>query len=393
MMRTNLRKTDWCTRLGRDSDEGIPENETVRLWILPQGCRCSVENIDGVSAIRNGHHLAVNTVLGNLMLEAGLDGNFILFSTKVVPQNTSRWLTYWLSQQEDVDGNMNSIHITTFGKHAKKTLPFQVSVVSPIEVNARDVMRVLTEKSLDSSISMFMVERNNGETYELEPSRKTHAHIIACTEYGYVVRSNRNEIFRVPRVSNRVMKLLMYHNVTPNDLVGQEVVIEYTMHTEGKRLCPYKCPVIYRVQSLEDIGNTEEALASSYEKQYPFQNVQTARRGSLTPTRCKRSKIINQGNVIISYEEDSDTELFRLIKGAVNGRYAVSMSIGNGAELWTFTSDFSVDSLSPRAFINCTSSLIFEASGYTLDELGLYYFDNGIHYIGERIQNPLQPVS
>lgn len=393
MIRTNLRKTDWCTRLASSSDESIPENEIVKLWILPQGCRCSVESIDGVSAIRNGHHLAVNTALGNIMLDAGLDGPFILFSTKVVPQNTSRWLTYWLSQQEDVEGNMNSIHITTFGKHSKKTLPFQVSVVSPIEVHARDVMRVLTEKSLDNSISMFMVERKNGETYELEPSRKTQATIIACTPYGYVVRSIRNEIFRVPRVSNRVMKLLMYHNVTPNDLVGQDVVVEYTMHTEGKRLCPYKCPVIYRVQTLEDMGSTEEALASSYEKQYPFQNVQPARRGSLTPTRCKRSKIINQENVIISYEEDSDTELFRLIKGEVDGRYAVSMSIGNGAELWTFTSDFSVDSLSPRAFINCTGSLIFEATGYTLDELGLYYFDNGIHYIGERIQNPLQAVS
>lgn len=385
MIQSNLRKTDWCTRLARDNDESIPTNEEVKLWVLPQGCRCRVELIDGVSTIRNGHHLAVNTELGNLLLAAGIVGDFILFSTKVVPQNTSRWLTYWLSQHEDVDGNMNSIHISTFGQRPTKALPFQVSTISPILTQAKDVIRTLTEKSSDASISLFLVKRNNGEQYELEPSRKTSVKIIAWSEYGYIVRSSRNEIFRVPRVSNRVMKLLMHHRVQPIDLVGQDVVVEYTMYTEGKRLCPYKCPVIYRVQSLEDMGGVEEALSATYEKQFPFNSVQTLRRGSLTPTRCKRSTIVYQENVIIGVEEDTDTELFRFIRGGCPGRYGAALTVGDGTELWTFSSDFSVDSLSPKAFINCTNDLIFEKTGYTIEDISIHYLKDNVPYLGERL--------
>lgn len=387
MIHTNLRKTDWCNRLARQSsDEAIPQNEQVSLWVLPQGCRCRVEEIDGVSTIRNGHHLAVNTELGNLLLDAGISGDFILFSTKVVPQNTSRWLTYWLSQHEDTEGNMNSIHISTFGQRPKKPLPFQVSIISSIPTQAKDVIRTLTEKSSDTSISLFLVKRKNGENFELEPSRKTTVKIIAWSEYGYIVRSERNEIFRVPRVSNRVMRLLMHHGVQPIDLIGQDVVVEYTMHTEGKRLCPYKCPVVYRVQSLEDMGELEEALASSYEKQFPFHSSQSVKRGSLTPTRCGRATIIYNENLIIGLEEDTDTELFRMVKGAVKGRYVAKMEHGEGVgSLWTFTSDFSVDSLAPRAFINCTGNAIFEASGMSFTDLGLYYNIGDVGHLGDTV--------
>lgn len=386
MIHTNLRKADWCGRLARNNDEQIPQTESVSFWVLPQGCRCHVDSVDGVSTIRNGHHLAVNTELGNLLLEAGITGDFILFTTKVVPQNTARWLTYWLSQGEDSEGNMSSIHISTFGQQPTKQLPFQVSIISPIPVAAKDVIRTLTDKSSDASISMFLVKRKNGECYELEPSRKTPVKIIAWSEYGYIVRSTRNEIFRVPRVSNRVMKLLMHHKVQPIDLVGQDVTVEYTMHTEGKRLCPYKCPVVYRVNSLEEMGEVEEALASTYEKQFPFNSTQTVRRGSLTPTRCSRATVLMHGNTIVGVEDDSDTELFRFIKGGVPGRYAASLSIGGGDELWTFASDFSVDSLSPKAFISCTSELIFNATGYTVNDIGLYYVKQDVGHLGE---NPL----
>lgn len=129
MIRDYLKKSDWSNRIGQE----IPENEPVELWVYPHGCVCTVSRVDGISVIQNGHYTAVNMVLGNLLLDAGIEGEFILYSTESIPQNTSRWLTWWLSQQpKSNDPLLSTIQITTSVLHRPSPYrsKFHLSVLS-----------------------------------------------------------------------------------------------------------------------------------------------------------------------------------------------------------------------------------------------------------------------
>ncbi|ANZ50434.1 hypothetical protein PHOBOS_244 [Erwinia phage vB_EamM_Phobos] len=382
MIRDYLKKSDWSSRIGHI----IPENEPVEMWVYPHGCVCTVSRVDGISVIQNGHYTAVNTVLGNLLLNAGIEGEFILYSTESIPQNTSRWLTWWLSQQPNShDPLLSTIQITTFGAAPTKPLPFQVSSIRPQLMLAKDVIPTMMTKSRDHRVSIFVVKRGNKECYELEPSRRVEAKVLACTDYGFVVQTlPDNSILRVPRISRRVMEALQQHRITAKDLCGQNVTVQYTMKTEGLRLASYKSALLLRANSLDALGEGDETEVVSYEKQYPFIHAPTIKSGSLTPTRCSRTSIRFNDGVMEGYEDGTDTVLFTLRRGCEEGTYAASLRAEHGEELWTFSSDFAIDSLNPKAFVRCVSNTIYQATGYTIDSLGLYYSTPEGAWLGSR---------
>lgn len=382
MIRDYLKKTDWSNRIGNI----IPENEPVELWVYPHGCVCSVMRVDGVSVIKNGHYTAVNTTLGNMLLDAGIEGEFILYSTEAIPQNTSRWLTWWLSNQPGPDDEkISTIQVTTFGIVPKKTLPFQVTVIRPQLMRAIDVTPTVMTKSRDRRVSIFIVKRSNGEAYELEPSRRVEATILSYTDYGYIVRTSPdNAIFRVPRIARRVLDALNRARVTAKDLCGQRVTIQYTMKTDGLRLSSYKSPLLLRAHNLEEINDGEQSDVPSYENQYPFNYAPSVKSGSLTPTRCSRASIRLTENGIEGYEDGTNTVLFTLKPTTEEGLYVAALSKGEGLELWGFESDFAIDSLNPKAFVRCVSDNLFQQTGYTLDTLGLYYSTPEGAWVGDR---------
>lgn len=380
MLKDHLKKTDWSARMGNE----VPENEPVDLWVYPHGCVCNVSRVDGVSMIQNGHYTAVNTVLGKLLLEAGIEGEFILYSTEVIPQNTSRWLTWWLSTQpEDDDPLLSTIQITTFGVVPKKTLPFQVSTIRPQTMRAKDIIPTVIVKSRDTRVSIFVARRRNGEKYELEPTRKVEGQILSYTDYGFVVKTTPdNSIILVPRVSRKLLDNLARRGVTPRDLCGQKVTVQYTMKTEGLRLGSYKSPLLLKAVSLEAVEELDSADIDPYEKELPFVTSASLKSGSLTPTRCGRAAVRMTETGIEGYETGTETVLYRLTPGVQEGRYAAVMSKGAGDELWTFSSDFAVDSLNPRAFVRSVAEAVFENTGYAIDRLGLYYSTPEGAYIG-----------
>ncbi|ANZ49087.1 hypothetical protein BIZ82_gp238 [Erwinia phage vB_EamM_EarlPhillipIV] len=381
MIRDYLKKTDWSNRVGNV----IPENEPVELWVYPHGCVCSVKRVDGISVIQNGHYTAVNTTLGNMLLDAGIEGEFILYSTEAIPQNTSRWLTWWLSNQPGPDDEkLPTIQVTTFGIIPKKTLPFQVTVIRPQLMRATEVTPTVMTKSRDRRVSIFIVKRSNGEAYELEPTRRVDATILSYTDYGFIVRcAADNAIFRVPRIARRVMDALNRARVSAKDLCGQKVTVQYTMKTEGLRLSSYKSPLLLRAHGLDEI-EVDETDVPSYEKQYPFNYAPSVKSGSLTPTRCSRASIRKTENGIEGYEDGTSTILFTLKPTVEFGQYATTMSKGDGMEVWAFESDFAIDSLNPKAFARCVSDAIFQETGYSLDALGLYYSTPEGTWIGDR---------
>ncbi|MCU6405784.1 hypothetical protein KW817_22710, partial [Enterobacter quasiroggenkampii] len=139
--------------------------------------------------LRNGTYDAVNSFLARALAEAGLQGEVLFYTTRVIPQTLSKWLTYWLSSDPDAsDPELSSVTITTLGQYPTKPLPFQVNVVEPLIVKAGDVFDMIKVKSRNQAVSHFIIETAE-HTFRLEPVRKTVGKLLAVMDYGIGCRS------------------------------------------------------------------------------------------------------------------------------------------------------------------------------------------------------------
>lgn len=363
------RKGDWYKRV---TGGGLDHNTSVSMWVLPHGCICKLHRAAGMPILENGAYSTANSILGDMLTAAGIDGTVIIASTEVIPQNTSRWLTWWLSTQPTLDDPLfRTITVTTLGQTPKAPLPFQVNVIEPMTVKVPDVRNTVRAQSRNPAVSLFLLEEND-VTYRLEPERRVDAKVIDCTEYGYVLKTANGHVFLASMVSRRVQGQLEHHKLSSKDLIGATVKVEYTMFTDGNRLCNYKSPIVFRCVALDDLS---AAVIPSYHGPYLFKSSESEKNAILTATRCSRARIYSQDGVIVGRDEDSNLDLFTFRRGADRGMYAAVFENGDGLEAWRFESSFATDVLDPDAFIRCVELNLFSVSGYSIKRLGLRYVD------------------
>ncbi|EJY7993312.1 hypothetical protein OHI49_002210 [Salmonella enterica] len=361
------RKHAWQEKLRTGQ---IHSAQQVKMWVLPHGVICEMVQVGGLPILRNGKYDSMNTVLARLLADAGIMGTVILYSTATIPQNLSRWLTHWLSNDPSEDDPwLRSMTVTTMGQRPTKPLPFQVNVIEPAILEAGEVFEAIKHRSRDFSISQFLIEAND-VTYRLEPVRRMDARIIDCTEFGYVLRTQGNHTFLASMLSRRVQGQLAHYKVSPADLVGTDVKVEYTMFTEGNRLCNFKSPVVYRSKALDALGDQN---VPTYDGPYPFKSQASANRALLTVTRCKRAAITRTDGEIYGKDTESDAKLFSFRRGVKPGLYAATFEKGDDVEFWQFDSDFAVDAIDPEALVSVITDQIFYATGMSLLEIFLMY--------------------
>jgi len=327
-----LRKVDWFDQMRKQE---IKPDEQVKLWIQPHGCLCEIREVAGLPVLVNGEHHVLNSTFARTLFDAGIVGQVIIHTTESIPQNTAKWLTWWLSGDPAMDDEkVRTITVYTFSRRPKTALPFKVEVVEPILLQACNVKSTVGMQSRNYQVSLFVVERTNGKKYSLEPQRYVVCTILACTKYGYVL---------------------------------------FTMYTDGQRLCNYKNPIVHRSSALDDMGALN---TPAYDGPYLFAPSPQPRNAMLTSTRCTRARITLEEEVICGRDAESGAILFTFRKGVEPGVYGAEMGIGGQVEHWRFESPYSVDALDPNGFVRVLEPLIYFATGYSLQRIGLHFADH-----------------
>lgn len=363
------RKVVWRRRY---ATPGYDRNTPSTMWVLPHGCLCTLQRVAGQTIIDNGMYSAANTLLADLLNDAGITGSVIVYSTEVIPQNTSRWLTWWMSTNPTLDDPLlRTITVTSFGQAPTKQLPFQVNVIEPLQLRAHEVLETIRTQSRNPAVSIFILEEENVK-YRMEPERRMEAKVIDCTKYGYVLRTPSNHVFLSPMVSRRVQGQLVHNGLRPEDLIGATVKVEYTMFTDGNRLCNYKSPIVYRCVSLD---NLSDEVIPSYHGPYLFIMNTPEEKALLTATRCGRAKINTKDGIIVGRDDETKLNLFTFRKDPEPGLYAATLERDGVLEEWRFDSDFAIDALDPEAFIRCVDENLYYATGYNVVKIGLRYAD------------------
>lgn len=368
-MRKLLSKSDWNRRF---HSADFNRSTQVTVWTIGHGCLCTVKKVGGMHVLENGSYSAANSLLAKLLAEAGVSGDVIVYTNAVIPQNTSRWLTWWLSTEPTYDDPMlSALTVTTLGQTPTKDLPFQVNVINPAVIRSDMVSSYIASNSKNPSVSQFIVELD-GDAYRMEPTRMIEAKIIDCTERGYVLRTSTNYTFLTNMVSRRVQGQLKAQNLRPEDLIGSTVKVDYTMFTEGKRLCNFKSPIVYRCTDLDNLCTD---TVPPYDGPFLFKRRGYVNSALLTATRCGRSLIQQQGDVIVGCDVESDLQLFRFGRDVEAGCYVATLEKHGVSERWCFESDMAIDALDPEGFIRCVEPNLLSATGYTLKDIRLNYID------------------
>ncbi|ANZ49639.1 hypothetical protein WELLINGTON_288 [Erwinia phage Wellington] len=366
-----LRKVDWFDQMRKQE---IKPEEQVKLWIQPHGCLCEIREVAGLPVLVNGEHHVLNSTFARTLFDAGIVGHVIIHTTESIPQNTAKWLTWWLSGDPAMDDEkVRTITVYTFSRRPKMALPFKVEVVEPILLQASNVKSTVGMQSRNLQVSLFVVERANGKRYSLEPQRYVTCTILACTQHGYVLCSDNNNVFLADKISRHVQAQLQNAKLRTDDLVGTRVKVQFTMYTDGQRLCNYKNPIVHRSSALDDMG----ALSNpAYDGPYLFKPSTQPRSAMLTSTRCTRARITLENEVICGRDAESGAILFTFRKGVEPGVYGAEMGIGGQVEHWRFESPYSVDALDPNGFVRVLEPLIYFATGYSLQRIGLHFADH-----------------
>ncbi|ANZ49356.1 hypothetical protein FDI85_gp009 [Erwinia phage Machina] len=368
-MKKLLRKQDWNHKYhSPEFDKSTP----VVVWKLDHGCLCTLRNVGGMVVIENGTYSAANTLLARLLAEAGITGDITIHTTALIPQNVSRWLTWWLSTEpEEDDPHLRTLTVSTMGQIPTKKLPFQVNVIKPATMAAYEVLDYVRQSSRNPSVSQFLVEHGE-QVYRLEPERRTEAKIVDCTSRGYVLRTQSNHVFLTNMVSRRIQAQLKAKNLRPENLIGATVRVEYTMFTDGNRLCNYKSPIVYRCTDLDTL--CPDAIPP-YDGPFMFISNQPSNNALLTATRCGRARITQNGDSIIGCDGESELQLFRFTRGVEDGCYAATLERQGQSEDWRFESDLATDALDPDAFVRCVENHLYHTTGYRLQGIRLKYVD------------------
>ncbi|QXO09717.1 hypothetical protein pEaSNUABM11_00293 [Erwinia phage pEa_SNUABM_11] len=370
-MPTHYRKVDWFEHLRAQK---IDYEEEVKLWINPHGCLCEIKEIAGVVALVNGEHHAISSPFAQMLFDAGITGPVVIHSTESIPQNTSRWLTWWLSRNPAEDDELiRTVTVYTFSCRPTKSLPFKVETMEPVVMRAGDVRSTVGMQSRNFHISMFVVELANGTKYSLEPQRYVQCQIVACTKYGYVLRSDNNNVFIADKISRHVQAQLQNANLRKDDLVGTRVKVQFTMYTEGNRLCNYKNPIVHRSSALDQLS---APTVPSYDGPYLFEPLPQTNNATLTSTRCSRAAITVVDGVIYGRDVESGVTLFTFRKGVEPGVYGAELGIGGQVEHWRFESPYSVDALDPEGFVHALEPNLYFSTGYSLQRIGLHFADH-----------------
>ena len=375
------RKTDWINGLNTGL---IGRNETVTLWVLPHGALCEVGKHDTVPFLRNGVYNALGAPIAEMLLDSGVEGRIIVCNEKQLPQGMSHWLTWWLSQvpfEEQI--RLWSLKITTFGKQPTKALPFQTETISPMRIESGAALSMISAKSRASSVSQFIIERDNGETYRLEPHRSITAKVLDVTPHGFVLLANQGGVFATHHVHRSVHRELLRNGLKPEDLIGTDVTVHYTMFTQGSRLNNFKSPVVSRANSVGQVDTTEDddwATPVVDTSKPLFQAPAWAQcSGMLTLRHCldAHTTIDNEKTTIMAHDAtDPNRLLFRFVKGAVPGHYVAQMADVDGQlEDWTFEPHATADILNPDRFVEAMERQLYFATGLSIRGLGLCYTD------------------
>lgn len=373
------RKTDWISGV---TSGNIPRGEQVTMWVLPQGAICEVGELEGVATLRNGHYNALGSSIAKLLLDAGVRGTILLSSSAALPQNISQWITWWLSlEEQDQRQHYSSLRVTLFNSVPSKTLPFQVDIITPITLAAYDVNSTVFVKSKSQSVSQFLVARECGEVFRLEPRRTMLAEIVDVTEFGVVVRTGDGFISLVERVHHALLSDCYYRGIRLEDLIGTSVVVHYTMFTSGNRLNNFKSTEI--TKSLSDIAVAVDIVdppagpaKTSSELFKPTSWGKSS--GILTLRRCLSARLVydEEASVITGRDaDDDDRVLFRFTKGARLGQYVATFDANGTAEQWAFEPTLCPDTLNPDSFVENMEERLYFASGLSLRGLGLCYAD------------------
>lgn len=368
-MRKLLSKSDWNKRFHHPEFDRLAP---TTVWTIGHGCLCTVKKIGGMYVLENGSYSAANSLLAKLLAEAGILGDVVVYTNAVIPQNTARWLTWWLSTEPDEDDpTLNALTVTTLGQAPTKDLPFQVNVINPALILAEGVSSFIASNSKNPSVSQFIVELKD-ELYRLEPFRVVEAKVIDCTPRGYVLRTQNNHTFLTNMVSRRLQGQLKSQNLKPEDLIGATVKVDYTMFTDGRRLCNFKSPIVYRCT---DLDNLCSGTIPPYDGPFMFKKNHYTNSALLTATRCGRSRIEQVGDTIVGRDVESDLQLFRFTRDVEPGCFVATLEKQGESERWCFESDMAVDALDPEGFIRCVESNLFHSTGYSLKDIRLNYID------------------
>lgn len=372
------RKREWIASLNAGK---IDRNEKVTLWVLPAGALCELGYIENVPYLRNGVYNGLGVRIAELMLSVGIHGRVIINNENQLPQSVPNWLTWWLSQVDyEKQLTLYGLKLTTFGIKPTGALPFQVETIFPMEVEAGAVLSVISAKSKSPAVSQFLIERKNGDSYRLEPHRTVNARVIDVTEYGFVLRADSGAVFATHQVHHSLRADLQRNNLKPEDLIGTDVTVHYTMFTQGNRLNNYKSAQISRSAALGE-NDDHDGQGFTFDRDTPlFQAPAWAQcTGMLKLQHCTNAVItINEEASIITAHDSTDPtrQLFRFVKGAKAGHFVASLVTTDGQpEAWTFLPDAGADTINPERFVQVMESVLYYATGLSIRELGLCYTD------------------
>lgn len=386
---SKLRKTDWYSR--RNS-KLIQDDEIVRLTFYPHGARCTVELWENSVILRNGEHSVINSTLGDAILAAGLDGEVVINAHKSLPQVVSRYLTWWLatSAKEPEKVSFKDLTIAST-KTPSAELPMEFVKIKTAEVRAVDVIETVMRQSNSPDLSIVVAERDNGEVYELEPTRSINGTVLSLTKYGFIVQPvgpDKQTPFLVRRVSKNAQIALNFNNLAVEDLVGKTVRIQYTMRTRGtSRLASYKAPIVYSVDGLElDIRTETDAVQRRYsEGVKPIMYPEPTNRETnalLAVSVCHRAKVEYMQSDKSMVIKSPNANLLTLRPGCDYGQYGVILNNGVEDVLYHLDSKFDISLISPPSFVKFLDSAIYPVSGLSAFRMGIYYKDSSGEYVG-----------
>lgn len=375
-----LNKTAWFT----DLPTLDPETE-VNFWVMPKGSLCRLTKIAGVNVLQNGNSHICSSPIVDMLMEHGLEGDLLIDYVDSIIPTIPRWIRYYMTEKtvDDLINDAAKISITVLGKNPdiKPGLPISVKTIQPMRIKAVDVKDIARNLSRnDQNINFFIIERDEGVCYTYEPNRLIRGIVTGHTEHGYVVSIRGGETVQiVDRVNALSRHLLELTGVSPKDVVGSVVDIEYTSHMDGERLRPYKAPIIVHIPSVRKLAvngfgfdNTQPIRRE--DKTFIFEPKRPKIPSVITPSRLTDSITVKDdvGNITF-LDRFTEEPVAHLRKGKRIGELCVLARIGNAIEHFTFETVYDSDSLLLSSFNNLVGKLMWCTYGIQFINCGLYH--------------------
>lgn len=361
------------------------DDKEVNLWVLPKGSLCTLTNIAGVNVLQNGGSHICNSTIVDLLAEHGLYGDMLIDSVDNITPTIPRWIRYYMTEKtvKDFHDDASKISVTVLGptNNIKPGLPISVKSLQPMRIKATDVKDTTRQLSrADHSINLFLVELDDGVRYTYEPHRRIRGVVTSYTEHGYIVSIRTGETVQVVDRVNAITKyLLELTGVSPKDVVGSTVELEYTSFTGNNRLRPYKAPIIVHIPEVRKLavngfGFDSKVVINRAELSILFNPKRPTVPSVITPTRLTETDTVKdeEGNILF-HDRYTGEVVARLDVGKRVGELCVLSRVGNRVEHYTFSTVYDSDSLPLNSFNNVVGKIMWERFGILFISCGLYH--------------------